>query len=202
MEQENKKLKVGVFVDEANLYYGAKQHEWEVDLIKFRNLLATLFNVCFVNFYVAMPDKSDISYQHTARYLALWGDTVTIKTKPLKYITEGGHIIKKGNVDLEIALDVVRTVDELDIIIIVSGDSDFVALRDYVFNEKHKRTLFMSYRGTLAYELKLGKYLHFEKLRLWIEANKNNTPGFDPGRTSESSIEVLLALSRKDFHRH
>ena len=56
---------------------------------------------------------------------------MTVKTKTLKYIEIAkGKYEKKGDMDMEIALDVVRSIDDLDAVILVTGDSDFVALRD------------------------------------------------------------------------
>ena len=60
---------------------------------------------------------------------------------------------------MEIALDVVRNIDKLDIIIVISGDSDFLELKNYVVYDKRKNIIFVSYEENMAWELR--KCWHF-----------------------------------------
>ena len=73
--------------------------------------------------------------------------------------------MKKADVDVEITLDVVRNIDNLDVIIIMSGDSDFLELKNYVIKDKGKNILFMGYEENMAWELRQCWHLYINKIR-------------------------------------
>ena len=132
---------------------------------------------------------------------------VSLKLKKLKYINVGAGIIKKGDIDLEIALDVVRNLDKLDVVAIMSGDSDYSELKNYVL-EKGKKIIFLGFNKTMAWELKLGKHIILDTAREQIELGENKTtPEFDLGRLLLSSIyscgeslsSVSLVNKEKEF---
>lgn len=185
-KQQNKKAtrkikhKAGVFIDGANLYYSQKQNDWKIDLKKFKKLLQTEVKIEAFNYYLAVPKKNDPAYKSTIKYMKQIEKNTVIKTKPLKYIKSGNRVIKKGDVDIEIVLDVVRYLNELDLVIVVSGDSDFIELRKFVLENK-KGILFVGFKKNMAYELKQGKYLQFERIRKFVEYKKI-TPRREPGR--------------------
>lgn len=73
-----------------------------------------------------IPAKNDVVYNGTQRFLEKVEPFVNIKKKELKYIPIGGQIVKKGNMDVEITLDIVRTINNLDVVIILSGLLAFI----------------------------------------------------------------------------
>jgi len=122
--------KAGVFIDDSNLYYAQKEAGWRVDWRKLKEFLEKYCRVLIYNYYAALPDKSDINYKPTIDYLEHVKKTAVVKTKPLKYVkTIKGITVKKGDVDVEIVLDVVRNIDKLEVIFVVSGDSDYLELK-------------------------------------------------------------------------
>jgi uncharacterized LabA/DUF88 family protein len=157
--------KIGIFCDGANLYHAFQKYKWKVDLIKFKNLIKEFSDLKFFNYYLAIPLKNDITYYKTKNFLDKINSFATIKNKELKYIPIGSHIIKKGNMDIEIVLDVVRAISDLDVIIIVSGDSDFLELKNYIVNEKGKAVLFVGYKENMAWELRLCWHLYLNKIK-------------------------------------
>ncbi|HEY4495732.1 MAG TPA: NYN domain-containing protein, partial [Candidatus Paceibacterota bacterium] len=185
---EKIKKKIGIFIDGANVYYSGKQAGWRFDVAKLKKLFAGVFDVRVMNFYSAVPNKDDLSYRQTAEFLRKISSFASVVRKPLKYI-DGG---KKGNVDIEIALDVVRHLPDLDEVLVVSGDSDYLELWKYVYKEKGKSIRFLSYRDNLAFELKATKYILFEKIRQFVELGKKNTPDLSAGRIS---LALLYAKS-------
>ena len=157
-----KDKKVGVFCDNANLYHAYQKYSWRIDLKKFRDFISQYCNLQFLNYYLVIPAKNDIVYHSTQRFLNKIKPFVAIKKKELKYTPVGGQVVKKGNMDVEIVLDVVRTIDKLDVIIIMSGDSDFYELKNYVVKEKGKNILFIGvsfFASSLIFILSL-KYLY------------------------------------------
>ena len=163
--QNLKSKKVGVFCDNANLYHAYQKYGWRVDFRKFKKFISQYCDLKFINYYLVIPAKNDIVYHGTQRFLEKVEAFVTIKKKELKYTPVGGQIVKKGNMDIEIALDVVRTINDLDVIIIASGDSDFLELKNYVVKDKNKGILFTGYKENMAWELRLCKHIYLNKIK-------------------------------------
>jgi len=157
--------KVGVFCDDSNLYHSYQKYGWRIDFGKFKKLLEDYCKLQFINYYIAIPDKSDAIYQGTKRFLKKINPHVSLKKKSLKYMPVAGRIIKKGDVDVEIALDVVRTIDDLDVVIVVSGDSDLLELKNYVVKDKGKNILFAAYKENMAWELRLCWHIYLNKIK-------------------------------------
>lgn len=154
--------KVGVFCDNANLYHAYQKYGWRIDFEKFRKFISQYCDLQFLKYYLVIPAKNDIVYRGTQRFLEKIKPFVKIKKKELKYIPLGGQVVKKGNMDVEITLDIVRTVDDLDVVIILSGDSDFLELKNYVVNEKKKNIIFWGFEKNMAWELKYCWHLYLD----------------------------------------
>jgi uncharacterized LabA/DUF88 family protein len=84
----------------------------------------------------------------------------SLVTKPLKEITNGDEIKKKGNMDVEIVLDMFNTIDTYDMAVLLSGDSDFerplMQLR-----ARGKRFAVVSHRAAVAREILAVAGMHF-----------------------------------------
>ena len=172
MDQKSKKIfnflkdkKVGVFCDDANLYQSYLKYNWRIDFKKFQNFLENHCNLQFINYYIAIPAKNDASYAGTQKFLKKIKAYVNIKEKKLKYTPVAGKIIKKGDVDIEIALDVIRAIDSLDIVILVSGDSDFHELKNYIIKDKKKNIIFWAFEKNMAWELKYCWHLYLDNFK-------------------------------------
>jgi len=163
--QSLKSKKVGVFCDNANLYHAYQKYGWRVDFEKFRKFISQYCDLQFINYYLVIPAKNDIVYHGTQRFLEKVEAFVTIKKKELKYTPVGGQIVKKGNMDVEITLDVVRTINDLDVIIIASGDSDFYELKNYVVSDKGKNIIFVGYEENMAWELRQCWHIYFNRIK-------------------------------------
>lgn len=157
--------KVGVFYDDSNLYHAYQKYGWRVDLEKFKKLLQNYCDLQFINYYIAVPDKSDAVYLGSQRFLEKIRQSVTVKEKKLKYTPIAGKMVKKGDVDVEITLDVVRAIDNLDVAIVASGDSDLLELKNYVVNDKGKKILFAGYQENMAWELRLCWHLYLNRIK-------------------------------------
>lgn len=164
--------KVGVFYDGSNLYHAYQKYGWRIDLKKFKKLISEYCDLQFINFYVVIPAKNDTVYHGTQRFLERIKFFVRIKKKKLKYTPVGGRVIKKGNMDIEITLDVVRTINDLDVVIIASGDSDFYELKNYVVKEKGKTILFVGYEENMAWELRQCWHIYLNRVREMVEFKK------------------------------
>ncbi len=157
--------RVGVFCDGANLFYGRQKYGWQIDFEKFKKLIEEYCSLRFINYYLAIPAKNDNAFYGTQRFLEKINPFVNVKNKELKYILVGGQLLKKGNMDVEIVLDVVRSVENLDVIIIMSGDSDFLELKNYIVNEKNKNIIFFGYEKNMGWELRQCKHIYLERIK-------------------------------------
>ncbi len=124
--------RVAVFIDGANLYQAAKALGFDID---YKRLLQTLANDCrFLRayYYTALLDEQEYS---PIRPLVDWLDYngYTMVTKPLKEFTQAtGRRKYKGNMDVEITVDVMEISARVDHVVLVSGDGDFRRLVEAV----------------------------------------------------------------------
>ena len=128
----NRDDRVAIFIDGANLYQAARALGFDVD---YKRLLETFTNECRllrIYYYTALLDDQEYS---PIRPLVDWLDYngYTMVTKPLKEFTQStGRRKFKGNMDVEIAVDMMDVADRIDHAILVSGDGDFRRLIDAV----------------------------------------------------------------------
>jgi uncharacterized LabA/DUF88 family protein len=117
--------RTALFIDGANLYAAARALGFDID---YKRLLA-LFNkqgrMIRAFYYTALVDDQEYS---PIRPLVDWLDYngYTMVTKPTKEFTDSAGRRKiKGNMDLELATDVLEMAERLDHVVIFSGDGDF-----------------------------------------------------------------------------
>jgi len=124
--------RVAVFIDGANLYQAAKALGFDID---YKRLLQTLVADCrFLRayYYTALLDEQEYS---PIRPLVDWLDYngYTMVTKPLKEFTQStGRRKYKGNMDVEIAVDVMEMSAHVNQVVLISGDGDFRRLVEAV----------------------------------------------------------------------
>ncbi len=124
--------RVAVFIDGANLYQAARALGFDID---YKRLLAALSADCrFVRayYYTALLDEQEYS---PIRPLVDWLDYngYTMVTKPLKEFTQPtGRRKLKGNMDVEITVDIMEVSRSVDHVVLLSGDGDFRRLVEAV----------------------------------------------------------------------
>jgi uncharacterized LabA/DUF88 family protein len=123
--------RVGVFVDAQNLYYAAKE-EFKGKL-DYKALLDKIvkgsgkeerFLAGAYAYLVENPDKDQTKFKNLLESLGF-----QVKFRELLERTDGS---KKGNWDLGLTIDILQTISRFDVVIIVSGDGDFVDLIKYL----------------------------------------------------------------------
>lgn len=121
-----KTRRVGVFIDVQNMYYSA------------RNLFDRKVN--FANIVKETVGDADLiralAYtistkggEEEAFFEALRKSGIEVVSKELLEYAGGN---KKGDWDVGVTIDIVRSLEMLDVIVLVSGDGDFVPLGEYV----------------------------------------------------------------------
>jgi len=143
----HKEQRVGVFIDVQNLYYSAKNLYGKK--VNFANILKTAVDGRKLIRAFAYVIKADIKEEknfHDA--LSLIGFEVRAKELQTFY---GGA--KKGDWDIGIAMDVMRMAAKVDVVVLVSGDGDFVDLLQHVASLGCKREV-MAFGKTASSKLK------------------------------------------------
>jgi len=119
-------LRVGVFVDTQNLYHSAKNlYKAKVNFKEVLRSVTSSRELIRAFAYVVRTETGE----EKSFIEALEKAGFEIKAKDLQ-IFPGGF--KKGDWDVGIAVDAIRLSDNLDVIVIVSGDGDFRPLVEYL----------------------------------------------------------------------
>lgn len=124
--------RVGLFIDGANLYATARSLNFDIDYRKLLDHFRNQAVLIRANYYTAMMEDADYS---PIRPLVDWLDYngYSVVTKPTKEFTDSAGRRKiKGNMDIEIAVDIMELASELDHVVLFSGDGDFRRLVEAV----------------------------------------------------------------------
>ena len=132
MDGFHKDQKTALFIDGANLYHSVRGLGFEIDFRKFRDLFADKASLMRAYYYTALPDDHTYSpIRPLMDFLAYNG--FRLVTKSMREFTgSDGQTRIKGNMDIEIAVDMMQIAPHLDHIVLVSGDGDFCHLIDAV----------------------------------------------------------------------
>jgi uncharacterized LabA/DUF88 family protein len=120
--------RVALFIDGANLYATAKTLGFDIDYKRLLGFFRKRSRLVRAIYYTALLDDADYS---PIKPLIDWLDYngYRVVTKPAKEFTDSmGRRKVKGNMDIELAIDVMQLVENLDHIVLFSGDGDFRSL--------------------------------------------------------------------------
>jgi uncharacterized LabA/DUF88 family protein len=123
----HKHQRVGIFIDIQNLYHSAK-HLFG-GRVNYRELIKELLADRQLIRAIGYVVKSETALGEAAFFEALTKTGVELRTKDLQ-IFPGG--MKKADWDVGMAVDAIRMANFLDVIILVTGDGDFLPLVDYL----------------------------------------------------------------------
>ena len=124
--------RIALFVDGSNLYAAARALGFDIDYRRLLEAFTEKGKLLRAFYYTALIEDQEYS---PIRPLVDWLDYngYTMVTKPTKEFTDdAGRRKLKGNMDIELAIDVMEMAEHLDHAIIFSGDGDFRRLVDAV----------------------------------------------------------------------
>ncbi|WP_429911141.1 NYN domain-containing protein [Glycocaulis sp.] len=117
--------RIGLFIDGANLYSAARALDFDIDYRKLLEEFRKRGRLVRANYYTALLENDDYT---PIRPLVDWLDYngFSIVTKAAReYTDEHGRRRIKGDMDVEIAVDIFEAAGYLDHILLFSGDGDF-----------------------------------------------------------------------------
>lgn len=123
--------RVGVFVDVQNLYYSARALYGSK--VNFSSLLEDAVSERQLIRAIAYVVKTDFE-EEKAFFDALSRAGFQVRSKDLQIFPDG---TRKANWDVGIAMDIIKMAPKLDVVVLISGDGDFVDLIEYLKNHGH-----------------------------------------------------------------
>jgi len=118
--------RVGVLVDIQNLYYSARVLYSKK--VNFKNVLMAATENRKLIRAIAYGIKT-VEETEEKFFEAMEKSGFEVKTKDLQIFPDGS---KKGDWDVGIAMDAIKMAAKLDVVVLVSGDGDYVSLIEYI----------------------------------------------------------------------
>ena len=165
--------RIALFIDGSNLYAAARALGFDIDYKCLLDAFTDSGRLIRAFYYTALIEDQDYS---PIRPLVDWLDYngYTMVTKPTKEFTdEAGRRKIKGNMDIELAIDVMEMAEHLDHAILFSGDGDFRRLVEAVQRKGLRVTVVSTVRSQpamIADELRrqADNFIELEDLRVKI----------------------------------
>lgn len=157
--------KVYVFIDAANLWEVQKAKAERLDFAKLKRYLKSVHEATSIKvyYYDAYPRSEtrdyDVGGKHKFYVYLEKALNFIVRKKPFKQIRiESGVglvVEEKGNMDVEMAIDVVNQCNNYDEVVFFSGDSDFLALVRFIHG-RGKKVYIYSSQNNISTELRTG----------------------------------------------
>jgi uncharacterized LabA/DUF88 family protein len=143
----NKNDRYSLFIDGSNLYAAARGLGFDIDYKKLLEVFSGHGRLIRAYYYTAVIEDQDYS---PIRPLVDWLDYngYTLITKPTKEFTDDtGKRKIKGDMDIELAVDMLELSEQLDHVILFSGDGDFRRLVEAVQRKTTRVTVVSTVRS-------------------------------------------------------
>lgn len=142
-----KEQRVGVLVDIQNLYYSARVLYGKK--VNFKKILEEASSERKLIRAIAYGIKT-VEGQEEKFFEALEKQGFEVKTKDLQIFPGGA---KKGDWDVGIAVDAIKLSKSLDVVILISGDGDYIPLVHYIQSTTGSRVEVMAFEESASGKL-------------------------------------------------
>ena len=120
--------RLALFIDDANLYSSARALGLEIDFRKLLDEFRKKGRLLRANYYTTLLENDDYSpIRPLVDWLTYNGFNV-IKKPAKEYTDREGRRRVRGNMSIEIAVDMLSIADRIDHAVLFSGEGDFRAL--------------------------------------------------------------------------
>lgn len=143
--------------------------------VTIKRFLKTMFTASEIEifYYTAYPAEGTRNHSLDGKHKFFTylkkGLGFTVRKKELKRIAirskEGDLIQEKGNMDVEMTIDIIHYMKKYNTALLFSGDSDFLALATYIKNGGKKIYIFSS-KNNISQELRTAGSGYFDVLNL------------------------------------
>lgn len=142
-----KEQRVGVLVDVQNMYYTGKVLYKKK--VSFKNILSEAVSGRKLIRAIAYGVKTEEGLEEKF-FEALESQGFEVKTKDLQIFAGGA---KKADWDVGIAVDAIKMSKNLDVIVLVSGDGDYIPMIEYVQNTTGCRMEVIAFKKSTSAKL-------------------------------------------------
>lgn len=144
--------RVGLFVDTQNLYYAARDgHGGYVDYARLLAHAARGRRLFLATAYVVEREGDRSAYGFITKLSSL-GFRVRRRGVRVHRVDDDGRTLLEGDWDMGIAVDMVRAVESLDVVVLASGDGDFTPMVE-LLQQRGLRAEVAAFRATTAQSL-------------------------------------------------
>ena len=175
-------LRVGLFVDVQNIFYAAKQFNARLDFEKLLKVAVGNRRLIRAIAYVVQSPEVDQS-----GFISMLGQKgYEIRQKDLRLRSDGSA---KGDWDMGMAIDIMELVEKLDVIVLVTGDGDFVSLVNLI-KTIGPRVEVISFLHNTARDLIQSVDLHTQIEEALLMRSPGNGANHQSGATATSDAEA------------
>lgn len=156
--------RIAVFVDGSNFFYmQTKDLGMLLDPKKLLDYIAQFGQIEDAYYYSGEDELQDNKQRGYLDMLPHIG--YSLVTKRIKTIADyqSGGTKRKANLDIEIVMDMLNTIDNYDLAVLVSGDGDFESPLQYL-KSRGKRFIVMATDNFVASEIRRIAGMHFVNL--------------------------------------
>jgi len=123
-------VRTGIYVDSDNISSSGGSYMRYETLRRFyeASSVVTIAKAYHAFDEVLAEEKPEYANWHAAHVARIQGAGFRLLIKPVKRYNNDTGTSRKGNVDVELTVDVLTQADKLDRVVLVTGDGDFVAL--------------------------------------------------------------------------
>lgn len=196
--------RVAVYIDGANAYFAQKDAlGWWIDWPSFLSYFRKGRELVSARWYQAYRVAPGSDQERFLHHLTLVG--FAVRKKLLKKVVDRstGETSLKGNLDIELAIDVLSEVDLFDTAVLVTGDSDFVPLVE-ALRTRGKRVIVAATQKNVAVELRQSvgvNFLELDEVRSQIESehkSMDREKAAESGATDEDLDEYDEEIADQD----
>ncbi len=144
--------RVALFVDTQNLYYVARDgYDATVDYARLLELALRGRELAAATAYVVEREGDSSAFGFVTKLSAL-GYRVRRRSVRVHRADDGGRPVMEGDWDMGIAADLVRALPHVDVLVLASGDGDFVPILELA-QQRGKRVEVLAFREAAAQTL-------------------------------------------------
>ena len=157
----HREQRIGIFIDVQNLYHSAKN--LYQSRINYQELMKSLVGerklIRALGYVVKSESQNEDLTGEASFFDALLKAGIDLRMKDLQ-VYPGG--MKKADWDVGMAIDAIRMSDSLDVVILVTGDGDFVPLVEYLKWGKGKLVEVAGFGRTTSSKLRESTDLYID----------------------------------------
>ena len=139
--------RIGVLIDIQNMYYSARVLYKKK--VNFKEILKTAVSGRQLIRAIAYGIRTEEGLEEKF-FESMEKAGFEVKTKDLQ-VFKGG--MKKGDWDVGIAIDAIKLANNLDVIVLVSGDGDYIPLLKFLQFNKGVRVEIMAFKESCSHKL-------------------------------------------------